>query len=49
MALSTLTPTREDFTALLNETFTADTLAEGSVVKGTIVAIEKDLAVIDVG
>jgi small subunit ribosomal protein S1 len=49
MALSTLTPTREDFTALLNETFTADTLAEGAVVKGTIVAIEKDLAVIDVG
>ena len=49
MALSPHTPTREDFTALLNETFTADTLAEGSVVKGTIVAIEKDLAVIDVG
>ena len=43
------TPSREDFTALLNESFTADSLMEGGVIKGTIVAIEKDLAVIDVG
>jgi len=42
-------PTREDFAALLNESFKADELVEGSVVKGTVVAIEKDLAVIDVG
>ncbi|MBX3570528.1 MAG: 30S ribosomal protein S1 [Rhizobiaceae bacterium] len=40
---------KEDFAALLAESFTADSLAEGSVIKGTIVAIEKDLAVIDVG
>ena len=46
---NTATPTREDFTALLNEVFTADSLMEGSVIKGTVVAIEKDLAVIDVG
>jgi small subunit ribosomal protein S1 len=46
---NTATPSREDFTALLNEVFTADSLMEGSVVKGTVVAIEKDLAVIDVG
>ncbi|HVY19251.1 MAG TPA: 30S ribosomal protein S1 [Bauldia sp.] len=46
---NTATPSREDFTALLNEVFTADALMEGSVVKGTVVAIEKDLAVIDVG
>ncbi|MHA1559057.1 MAG: 30S ribosomal protein S1 [Alphaproteobacteria bacterium] len=43
------TPTREDFAALLDETFKADDLVEGSVIKGTVVAIEKDLAVIDVG
>ena len=43
------TPSREDFTALLNESFTADSLMEGGVIKGTVVAIEKDLAVIDVG
>jgi small subunit ribosomal protein S1 len=44
-----LTPTREDFAALLSETMSEDDVFEGSVVKGTITAIEKDLAVIDVG
>jgi small subunit ribosomal protein S1 len=43
------TPSREDFAALLEESFTQSTLREGSVVKGTVVAIEKDVAVIDVG
>ncbi|MBN9059079.1 MAG: S1 RNA-binding domain-containing protein, partial [Rhizobiales bacterium] len=42
-------PSREDFAALLEESFQNEDLFEGSVVKGTIVAIEKDLAVIDVG
>mgnify|MGYP001460831466 CR=1 FL=1 len=46
---SGLNPTREEFAALLDETF-ADTGAhEGSVIKGTIVGIENDLAIIDVG
>jgi small subunit ribosomal protein S1 len=40
---------KEDFAALLDESFKTDALMEGAVVKGTIVAIEKDLAVIDVG
>jgi len=44
-----LTPTREEFAALLGETMPEDEVFEGSVVKGTITAIEKDLAVIDVG
>jgi small subunit ribosomal protein S1 len=44
-----LTPTREDFAALLSETMSEDDVFEGSVVKGTVTAIEKDLAVIDVG
>ena len=44
-----LAPTREDFTALLNETYGADEAFEGTVVKGRVVAIEKDMAVIDVG
>src|SRR6516165_5595474 len=44
-----LAPTREDFTALLNETYGPDEAFEGTVVKGKIVAIEKDMAVIDVG
>jgi small subunit ribosomal protein S1 len=44
-----LNPTREDFAALLSETLSKDDAFEGSVVKGIITAIEKDLAVIDVG
>jgi small subunit ribosomal protein S1 len=44
-----LNPTRDDFAALLSETLSNDDAFEGSVVKGTVTAIEKDLAVIDVG
>ncbi|MHA1165730.1 MAG: 30S ribosomal protein S1, partial [Alphaproteobacteria bacterium] len=46
---SELNPTREDFAALLDEMLGESALAEGSVVKGKVIAIEKDLAVIDVG
>ena len=43
-------PTRDDFAALLNETLGGENASfEGKVVKGTITAIENDLAVIDVG
>src|SRR5262249_25145163 len=49
MATATAAPTREDFAKLLEESFTQGGLQEGSVVKGTVVGIEKDLAVIDVG
>ncbi len=42
-------PSREDFAKLLEESFDHGNLQEGSVVKGTVVGIEKDLAVIDVG
>src|ERR1700709_370251 len=41
-------PTREDFAALLDESYGNDAF-EGTVVKGTIVGIEKDVAVIDIG
>ena len=41
--------TTEDFAALLEESFTTHDVAEGSVVNGIITAIEKDIAVIDVG
>ena len=44
-----LSPTRDEFAALLGESMSEDDVFEGSVVKGTITAIEKDLAVIDVG
>src|SRR6202020_1153120 len=48
-SIQSLAPTREDFTALLNETYGDDEAFEGTVVKGKVVAIEKDMAVIDVG
>ena len=50
MATATATaPTREDFAKLLEESFTQGGLMEGTVVKGTVVGLEKDVAVIDVG
>jgi small subunit ribosomal protein S1 len=48
-ATSPAAPSREDFAKLLEESFTAGSPQEGSVVKGIVVGIEKDLAVIDVG
>src|SRR5919205_1976419 len=43
------TPSREDFAALLDQSFDSAALQEGTVVKGHVVAIEKDVAVIDIG
>ncbi|MGN6375295.1 MAG: 30S ribosomal protein S1 [Sphingomonas sp.] len=43
------TPTRDDFAALLDQTLGHADSFEGHVVKGTVTAIENDLAVIDVG
>ena len=42
-------PSREDFAALLEESFGQSEALEGSVVKGKVVAIEKDTAVVDLG
>src|SRR5512138_3867032 len=42
-------PTRDDFAAMLDESFGGGNLQESSVIKGKVVAIEKDMAVIDVG
>jgi len=49
MQLAQAQPSREDFAALLEESFRHADIAEGTVVKGRVVAIEKDVAVIDVG
>src|SRR2546421_2569979 len=48
-AATAAAPTREDFAKLLEESMTQGSPQEGSVVKGIIVGIEKDVAVIDVG
>src|SRR5690606_27200751 len=44
-----LSPTRDDFAALLDESLGGRDFMEGQVVHGKVVAIEKDFAVIDVG
>ena len=49
VAATAAAPMREDFASMLEESFHKGNLEEGSVIKGTIVGIEKDLAVIDVG
>ena len=46
---SELNPTQDDFAALLEQSFAADSPVEGSVVEGRITAIENDLVIIDVG
>ena len=48
-ATQSATPSREDFAQMLEESFTQGSPQEGAVVKGIVVGIEKDLAVIDVG
>ena len=49
MSAALNTPSRDDFAAMLAESFEKSEIQEGSVVKGIVVAIEKDVAVIDVG
>jgi small subunit ribosomal protein S1 len=49
MAQAAAHPSREDFAAMLEESFTQGNLHEGSVIKGKVVGIEKDVAIIDVG
>jgi small subunit ribosomal protein S1 len=43
------TPTQEEFSTLLADSFEENNAREGGIVKGTVIAIEKDLAIIDVG
>jgi small subunit ribosomal protein S1 len=42
-------PATEDFAAMLEESFSLHSAEEGSVVKGQVIAIENDMAVVDVG
>src|SRR6201991_3955163 len=44
-----LTPTRDDFAALLNESLGAKGMVEGRVIPATVVAIEHDFVVVDIG
>ena len=44
-----MNPSRDDFAAMLAESLAKEDVFEGQVVRGKVVGIEKDLAVIDVG
>ncbi len=44
-----MSPSRDDFSALLEESLGGRDFMEGQVVHGLVVAIEKDIAIIDVG
>ena len=48
-ATESATPSRDEFAKLLEESYLASMPAEGQVVKGKVVAIENDYAIIDVG
>src|SRR6186713_1603555 len=47
--MSAANPARDDFAALLEESFSDGHSGEGQVVRGLVTAIEKDMAIIDVG
>lgn len=44
-----MNPSLDDFASLLEESFGAEAQIEGSVVEGIVTAIEKDMAIVDVG
>jgi small subunit ribosomal protein S1 len=47
--MSNTNPSRDDFAALLEASYQDHDVAEGAVVRGIVVGIEKDMAVIDAG
>ena len=47
--MSVSNPSRDDFASMLEESFSESQNAEGSVVRGVITSIEKDMAIVDVG
>jgi small subunit ribosomal protein S1 len=48
-SVASMNPTREDFEALLTESYLDNPATEGVVVKGRVVAVENDFVIIDVG
>jgi len=48
-SITSYAPTREDFAALLEESYGHGEAIEGSVIKGKVVGLEKDVAVVDLG
>jgi small subunit ribosomal protein S1 len=48
-AQTSLNPTRDDFAALLDQSFQTRGMVEGKVIPATVVAIENDFVVVDIG
>ena len=48
-AQDTLNPTTDDFASMLEAALESSSMTEGSVIKGTVTAIEKDIVIVDVG
>jgi len=46
---TSMTPTRDDFAALLDQSFETRGMIEGKVIPATVVAIENDFIVVDIG
>ena len=49
MAATALNPTRDDFAALLDESLASRGMVEGRVVPATVIAVEHDFVVVDIG
>ena len=49
MTQSLMNPTRDDFAALLESTHGAEKMVEGRVIPATVVSIENDAIIVDVG
>ena len=48
-AQDSLNPSTSDFASMLEASFETNSMEEGSVVKGRVTAIEKDIVVVDIG
>jgi len=48
-AQNSLNPSTADFASMLEATLEASPMSEGSVIKGTVTGIEKDIVIVDVG
>ena len=48
-ALDSMNPSTDDFASMFEASVESNSMKEGSVIKGRVTAIEKDIVVIDVG
>jgi len=49
MAQDSLNPSQADFASMLDASLETNPMSEGSVIKGTVTAVEKDFVMVDVG